>query len=61
SEAKRFAAEIPELAAADKLGALVDYLRLPGVLQDASRSTDKAELPERLWPAIARNVDAALA
>lgn len=60
-EAKRFAAENPELAAADNLGALVDYLRLPGVLQDATRSVDKAELPERLWGAIARNVDAALA
>lgn len=61
TEAKRFAAENPELVASDSLGALVDYLRLPGVLQDASRSVDKAELPERLWDAIARNVDAALA
>jgi len=61
TEAKRFAAENPELAASDNLGALVDYLRLPGVLQDATRSVDKAELPERLWGAIARNVDAALA
>jgi len=60
-EAKRFAAENPELVSADNLGALVDYLRLPGVLQDATRSVDKAELPERLWGAIARNVDAALA
>lgn len=61
SEAKRFAAENPALVASDNLGALVGYLRLPGVLQDASRSTDKTELPERLWGAIARNVDAALA
>jgi uncharacterized protein (TIGR00255 family) len=59
SEAKRFALENPELASVDNLGALVDYLRLPGVAQDASRS-EKTGLPELLWEAIARNVDAAL-
>lgn len=59
SEAKRFALENPELTSVDNLGALVDYLRLPGVAQDASRS-DKSGLPELLWEAIARNVDAAL-
>lgn len=60
SEAKRFAAENSELVASDNLGALVDYMRLPGVLQDASRSVDKTGLPERLWDAIVRAVDAAL-
>ncbi len=59
SEAKRFALENPELASVDNLGALVDYLRLPGVAQDASRS-GKTGLPELLWEAIARNVDVAL-
>ena len=59
SEAKRFALENPELASVENLGALVDYFRLPGVAQDASRS-DKTGLPELLWDAIARNVDAAL-
>ncbi|MBQ9800956.1 MAG: DUF1732 domain-containing protein, partial [Thermoguttaceae bacterium] len=59
SEAKRFALENPELIASDNLGSLVEYLRLPGVAQDASRA-DKAGLPEALWDAIARNVDAAL-
>ncbi len=59
SEAKRFAVENPELASVDNLGSLVDYLRLPGVVQDASRA-DKSRLPEQLWEAIARAVDAAL-
>ncbi|MBQ2789550.1 MAG: YicC family protein, partial [Thermoguttaceae bacterium] len=59
AEAKRFAVENPELASVDNLGALVDYLRLPGVAQDASRA-DKTGLPELLWEAIARCVDAAL-
>ncbi|MBQ8284871.1 MAG: YicC family protein [Thermoguttaceae bacterium] len=59
SEAKRFAVENPELASVDNLGSLVDYLRLPGVVQDASRA-DKTRLPEQLWEAIARAVDAAL-
>lgn len=60
TEAKRFVGENPGLVASKNLGAFVDYLRLPGVLQDASRSADKAGLPERLWDAIARAVDAAL-
>ena len=60
SEAKRFAAENSELVASGNLGALVDYMRLPGVLQDASRSVDKTGLPERLWDAIVRAVDVAL-
>lgn len=59
SEAKRFAVENPELASVDNLGSLVDCLRLPGVVQDASRA-DKSRLPEQLWEAIARAVDAAL-
>lgn len=59
NEAKRFAEENPGLASVDNLGSLVDYLRLPGVAQDASRS-DKSGLPERLWDAISRNVDLAL-
>ena len=58
-EAKRFALENPELASDGNLGALVDYIRLPGVVQDASRS-DKTGLPELLWEAIASVVDAAL-
>ena len=61
SEAKRFALENPELARVDNLGALVEYLRLPGVAQDASRSDgEKARLPELLGEAIVRCVDAAL-
>lgn len=59
TEAKRFALENPELASVDKLGSLVEFLRLPGVAQDASRA-DKTGLPELLWEAIARCVDAAL-
>ena len=59
SEAKRFAFENPELASVDNLGSLVEYLRLPGVARDASRS-EKTGLPELLWGAIARAVDAAL-
>ena len=59
SEAKRFALENPELASVDNLGSLVEYLRLPGVARDASRS-EKNGLPELLWEAIVRCVDAAL-
>lgn len=63
SEANRFAAENPELISVDRLGTLPDYLRLPGVIQDASQTNreHKENLAETLWPAIARNVDEALA
>lgn len=59
AEARRFAAENPELVSVDSLGTLVDYARLPGVVRDAARS-EQADLPERLWDAIARCVDDAL-
>ncbi len=60
-DARRFAAENSELISPDSLGTLVEYARLPGVVRDAARSDkDKAGLPERLWDAIARAVDAAL-
>ncbi len=66
SEANRFAAENPELISADRLGTLADYLRLPGVIQDASQANrenreNRENLAGTLWPAISRNVDEALA
>ncbi|MCF0234852.1 MAG: YicC family protein [Thermoguttaceae bacterium] len=60
AEATRFEAENPELTAQVPLGDLVDYIRLPGVVQDAAQA-EKENLPERLWDAIARNVEESLA
>lgn len=60
TEAKRFATENPELALFDRRGTFVDFARLPGVVRDNSQ-TEKENLPEILWNAIARNVDEALA
>lgn len=59
AEADRFAKENPQLAPFSGLGPWVDFLRLPGVLQDRSNA-DREELPETLWSAIEKNVKEAL-
>ncbi|MDD3588963.1 MAG: YicC family protein [Thermoguttaceae bacterium] len=59
SEARRFVDQNPGFAQFDRLGPFVDFLRLPGVIQDHSSST-RENLPDLLWDAIANNVNMAL-
>lgn len=54
-----FAQENSDLPAFNGIGNWVDFLRLPGVIQDRS-SSDRENLPELLWPSIAKNIDEAL-
>ena len=55
----RFREENPELSAGVSLGSFAEYLRLPGVAQDATRERD-ANLPELLRASIFSTVRAAL-
>jgi len=59
SEANRFVEENPDYAQFDKLGAFVDFLRLPGVVCDKSNA-QKEDLVELLWDSVKRNVGDAL-
>ena len=58
-EARAFLAGSGSEFSGAPLGSVVEYLRLPGVIGD-KRSSERESLPDRLWDAIARNVDEAL-
>lgn len=60
SEASRFEEENDDLPALDGTGRLVDFMRLPGVIRDASNG-DAEKLPELLWSAAERNLKESLA
>ncbi len=59
AEAARFVNENADLPAIADKGSLVEYMRLPGVIQDKSNANVE-NLPELLWPAIAENLTAAI-